>query len=34
MNFNRSILCSRNTLANRYIINQYFYDFAGKVFRG
>ena len=33
MNFNGNVPCSRNTAANRYIINQRFHDFAGQVFQ-
>lgn len=33
MDFNGNISCSRNTLADGYIINQRFHDFTGKVFQ-
>lgn len=33
VNFNGNVPCSRNTLANRYIINQRFHNLTGKVFQ-
>ncbi len=33
VNLNRNVPCSLNTLADRYVINQYFHDFTIKVFQ-
>lgn len=33
VNFNRNVPCSRNTFADRYIINQRFHNLAGKMFQ-